>query len=918
MDAARADKGLSRYFEQMPWPIALLEGPSHCLSAANSIFRKMFLSDRSDYFGHPISELLPEAQAQGYTDLLDAVYKTGETQEGKEAYFTFADASGASKSYYLNFSYSPFRNESQEIIGVLASIYDVTSEVRSRQGAEKSAEVSFLEQQKLEAVLSNAPVGIAVLNSKELRFERVNQKFRELVSPRDYIGRKWEDVYAENRDRALPELLRSVIDSGQPWSAQEMTARVERAPGQIEDRIYDYNLVPLLNPSGQVNSILVQCKDVTEQVANSRIQYENERELVDILESMSDSFFAVDKDWTITRVNEHYVRATIYPRKEQIGANLLDLFVSNPAYEDSIYWRAYQKAMADRVYVGFEDFYEPLDLYTEVRLYPKADGGLAVFFTDISERKNNERKLAFERHQLESIFHLSPAAMALWHGPDFIFERVNPEYQKIFPRTKLLGQSLFEVIPELRDQIFHKALLRVYETGIPFVGHEVPTVLRRDPNGPLETIYYDFTYARLVDGEGKPYGVYDHAIDVTDRVRARMELEKAKLEAEQANQTKSAFLANMSHEIRTPLGAILGFAELLKDNRNSQDENSRFLEIILRNGKTLTRIIDDILDLAKVESGKLETEEVSMDLLKLTEEVIDLFREKAREKSIRLTIRSDEAFPKEIYSDPTRIRQILINILGNAVKFTDTGEVRLSLRAFPRDEKTAIELLVEDTGVGIDKEQQERLFQPFVQADNTTSRKYGGTGLGLVLSLRLARALGGSIEILRSIPGEGSTFRVNFLARLPSREGSVVTRLAASNAPSETKEPVKDKSLQGVSVLVADDSIDNLFLARRVLMKNGAVVATVNNGKEALDAALSGDFDVILMDIQMPVMDGYEATRALRSVGYRKPILALTAHAMAEEVARTEAAGCDAHLTKPLDQVELVRTIEKHLRTLSP
>ncbi len=916
MHDVSGESGLSRYFEQTPWPIALLEGPEHRYLAANPIYRKMFLGSRSDFKGMTVSQLLPEARAQGFIALLDSVYQTGNPSEGKEAHFAFVDSNGVPKDFYLNFSYSPYRNEAGKIIGVLASIFDVTDEVKSRHEVQRAAEVSYLEQQKLEAVISNAPVGIAVIIGPELRFERVNQKFEELVSPRKYIGLRWEDVYAETTDAFLPELLRNVIKTGQPYSGLELTTRVERTPGQLESRICDYNFVPLLSPSGVVASILVQCKDVTERVANRRIGEENERDLVDTLESMSDAFFALDKDWIITRVNEHHIKATVYPREKQIGSNLIELFFSDPIYKDSIYLRSYRKAMKERVEVRFEDYYEPFDLYTEVRVYPKADGGLVVFFTDISARKNNERKLAFERHQLESIFHISPAAMAIWTGPDFIFERLNPEYQKIFPQTKLLGQPLFDVMPELRDQIFHEVLLRVYETGIPFVGHEVPTMLRRNPEGPLETIYYDFTYAQLIDGDGKPYGVYDHAIDVTDRVKARLEIEQAKLEAEQANQTKSAFLANMSHEIRTPLGAILGFAELLKDNRNSPDEKARFLEIILRNGKTLTRIIDDILDLAKVESGKLETEEVSTNFSLLIDEVVDLFREKAREKHIRISIDRTTAFPEEIYSDPTRIRQILINIIGNAIKFTESGEVRLSLKAEPKGEKTLIQLFVEDTGVGIDAEHQGRLFQPFVQADNTTSRKYGGTGLGLVLSLRLAKALEGSIEIVRSAPGKGSMFKVSFLARVPQRE-SIAPLRALHSQTIEIRDQIKQKPLQGVSILVADDSVDNLFLARRVLMKNGAEVATVNNGKEALDAGLGGDFDVILMDIQMPIMDGYEATRALRSAGYKKPILALTAHAMAEEIARTGSAGCDAHLTKPLDQVELIATITKHLGQMS-
>ncbi|RZA21972.1 MAG: PAS domain-containing protein, partial [Proteobacteria bacterium] len=337
MHDATGESGLSRYFEQTPWPIALLMGPDHRFSEANPTYRKMFLGNRSDFRGKTVSQLLPEAGAQGFLALLDSVYQTGTPFEGKEAYFEIIDSNGKPKDFYLNFSYSPYRNEADKIIGVLASIFDVTDEVKSRHQFERAVEVSYLEQQKLEAVISNAPIGIAVLIGTDLRFERVNQKFEELVSPRDYIGLRWEDVYNETKDEILPNLLREVFKTGQPYNGLELTTRVERIAGQLESRICDYNFVPLHSPSGVVASLLVQCKDVTDRVANRRVGEENERDLVDTLESMSDAFFALDKDWIITRVNDHHVRATVYPREKQIGSNLLDLFFSDPIYKDSIY-----------------------------------------------------------------------------------------------------------------------------------------------------------------------------------------------------------------------------------------------------------------------------------------------------------------------------------------------------------------------------------------------------------------------------------------------------------------------------------------------------------------------------------------------------------------------------------------------------
>ncbi len=405
---------------------------------------------------------------------------------------------------------------------------------------------------------------------------------------------------------------------------------------------------------------------------------------------------------------------------------------------------------------------------------------------------------------------------------------------------------------------------------------------------------------------------YGNMFEIHEQKMFSKELAHARDLAEQANETKSAFLANMSHEIRTPLGAILGFTELLKDRHLEWKGRDQFLETISRNGKALTRIIDDILDLAKVESGKLDTEKIEFSFFDLLDEVLDLFKEKTKLKGIYLKLNMDETIPHRICSDPTRLRQIFITIIGNAVKFTENGGITVQVDATFKDHDTVqFKIAVQDTGVGVSMEQSKRLFQPFSQADNTTTRKFGGTGLGLVLSERLAKALGGQVTITDPDSGHGSVFTVSFLATLPRKNpNSLPVPKPLENLTTNNK-----LNLQGVKVLIADDSADNRFLVQRVLTNNGASVETANNGLEALNKALHGDFNIVLMDIQMPEMDGYEATRCLREAGYKKPIIALTAHAMAEEKTRTRAAGCDGHLTKPLNQKDLIETIQRHIKS---
>ncbi len=513
-----------------------------------------------------------------------------------------------------------------------------------------------------------------------------------------------------------------------------------------------------------------------------------------------------------------------------------------------------------------------------------------------------------DRAKLAALFAQTPGAIAVFEGPDHIFTMANPAYLSQFfgGRQDLIGRSVRAAVPEAVEQGFEKLLNNVYQTGEPYIGTETPIDLLQ-PDGKLKKFHLNLVYQPLRDTSGKIFGIVAVITDVTDQVAGRMQLEVAKSDAEKANQTKSSFLANMSHEIRTPLGAILGFTDLLKDRDLSYEERSQFLDTISRNGKALTKIIDDILDLAKVESGKLDVENLDFSLFDLIDDVMDVFRERTRSKNIFLRAHINKETPDRVFSDPTRIRQILINVIGNAVKFTANGGVTIEVSANENiGEKTVFRILVKDTGVGLTNEQKERLFQPFMQADNSTTRKYGGTGLGLALSKRLAGALGGDIFVeAANIFEAGCTFGFTFVTTLPKK---VATEVKIKNETLKN-EGENIQVLSGIRVLLADDSSDNQALVRLLLTKQGAIVDTAKNGIEAFKMGMNGNFDLVLMDIQMPEMDGYEATRALREAGFKKPIVALTAHAMAEERARTLAAGCNGHLTKPLNRTELIETI---------
>jgi len=427
---------------------------------------------------------------------------------------------------------------------------------------------------------------------------------------------------------------------------------------------------------------------------------------------------------------------------------------------------------------------------------------------------------------------------------------------------------------------------------------------------------------------GKYQGVLVSFDDVTQLEETKRNLSVAKQEAEDANQAKSEFLARMSHEIRTPMNAILGYTDVLRRGFDESVENRQeYLDTIHASGEHLLALINDILDLSKVESGRMELETERCSPHKLLSQVVTLLRSRAEEKGISLEFKSHGLLPETILTDSVRLRQTIVNLVGNAIKFTETGGVTIVARLvthaacvqsgkqFPDGLQggtqaacATLQIEVIDTGIGISPEAQDKIFDPFAQADTSVTRKFGGTGLGLAISKQLAEAMGGGIEI-SSEAGKGSTFTVT--VDVGSLDGiEMVDGQAALQASvEESAEGQAVVQLPPARVLVADDGPSNRKLVELVLGRAGAEVVSVENGQQAVDAALSKPFDVILMDMQMPVMDGYTATTTLRSAGCQLPIIALTAYAMRGDEEKCRAAGCSGFLTKPIDIDTLVATL---------
>ncbi|MBF0589768.1 MAG: response regulator [Magnetococcales bacterium] len=553
------------------------------------------------------------------------------------------------------------------------------------------------------------------------------------------------------------------------------------------------------------------------------------------------------------------------------------------------------------------------ELMREVELRRHAEEELRRA-NDVLEEKIRERTADLTRANL-ALTTSEQRYMDLYdHSPD-MYVSVNAETARIemcnqtladklrYTKAEIVGKPIFDLYhPECMDEV-KKAFQSFVTTG---EVHNAELALKKRDGAKVDV---NLNVTSVRDACGKVKYSRSCWIDISERKRIERALAAAREQAERANQAKSEFLAMMSHEIRTPMNAILGNIELLQEPDITDNERRAYLAVQQQAGESLLTLIDDILELSRLEAGGAEQVSLcSFNLHQLLHSVASLLDRLADSKGTAIQVEMEENLSHTWIGDERRIRQILLNLLGNAVKFTDEGQVRLKARSAPEGEGVAI--TVADTGIGIPEPQQQRIFEHFYQVDSTSTRPYGGSGLGLAIVHKLIRLLRGSIT-MESALGVGTCFDMVLPLREDVADGS--KQVAPVEAPS-VSQPSKEPELR---VLLAEDSLDNALLIQSFMKRTPHHLTVVVNGALALEKVQSDAFDLVLMDMQMPIMDGYEATRLIRrwEVEHGRtplPVLALTAHALHGDRDKSLEAGCDRHLTKPIKKRLLLKVLSEY------
>ncbi len=717
----------------------------------------------------------------------------------------------------------------------------------------------------------------------------------------------------EQSEQELAEAEERLTQSEQQLTAA--TGKLVHTENRLEQHV-EKSGAELGQANEQLQTQIAQRRRTERALRDSQSQY------INLVDSLPVHVIRKDRQGRFTFASTSFCKLVGKPWEEIQGKTDLDLYEQHLAEK---YRQDDLRVMDSKTKFEAVEAHDLPDggrLYVQVIKTPMLDAkgvttGVQILFWDVTAREKAEIELRESEMRKRAIFEAAMDCIIFTDeaGKIVEFNRAS-EVAFGYLRAEVIGKDLIDVfVPaELRDR--QRTNLQRYmgagELGS-MLGRRLETSMNRK-NG--EPFLAEMTTQPIPLSQGKT-GFAVFVRDITVVKKAEEQLVHAKEAAESANRAKGAFLANMSHEIRTPMNAIIGMTELVLESQ-LDDEQRDYLQTVLESSNSLLALLNDVLDFSKIESGRVDLEEIEFDLRHCIEESIRSFLYRAKQKALGLSYEVSPDTPDWFVGDPLRLRQVLVNLVSNAIKFTDVGRVSVRVQTVSTIENTAVlRFEVADTGIGIPANKRGKVFEEFEQADSSTKRRFGGTGLGLAICSRLVQLMQGEIGV-DSEEGTGSTFFFTVSLGLPPnrpRASEILTAapvvLAASNEEAGPCGP-----LPGLRILLAEDSPANQKLAVGLLKKRGHQVVIANNGKEAYDTFLAQPLDLILMDVQMPEMDGFEATVAIRAAehGSHVPIVAMTAHAMRGDQERCLEAGMDAYLAKPVRAQALFEIVNRIAR----